>query len=221
VVCTKDAVKVLLLSIAVPAKLRTSPPPKSKEKVKAVPEMEALPVPATVLFISHVMGSIVWIPPALAGPAKELPVCVRVMENRPRSSISHPFDVVPDHPHMPVHVPVRGAGVGVGAGVVARTLVALKSRALVIEAMRAALDKRDSVLDSDVACWYFIDVSFRLGFACGCRSERGRRPQDKRPSQIQIYAMPRLGSSPFSRVKTNLSRRKACLGAKSRQAREK
>ena len=110
---TKVAVKVLLLSIAVPVKL-SGPQAfaKSKDKSKVVPDMvpEAVPVPGLVLAIAHVSPWIHWIPAPLVDPEKELPVCVRVMENEPPSLITHPFDVVNDHAHVPTHVPVRGNG---------------------------------------------------------------------------------------------------------------
>jgi hypothetical protein len=48
-------------------------------------------------------------PSPAVDPEKKVPVCVSIMENEPPSAkFEHPFDPVPDHAHVPIHVPVRG-----------------------------------------------------------------------------------------------------------------
>jgi hypothetical protein len=83
---------------------------KSKDNFKVDPEIvpETVPIPVSVLMSAHAASSRIWTPEPLVDPEKEVPVCLRVMENEPPSLNVQPNDPGPDHVHVPVQVPARG-----------------------------------------------------------------------------------------------------------------
>jgi hypothetical protein len=82
----KNAINVLLLSVAVPEKLQEAPgPARAKDKLQDVPEGVPVtgPVAGSELRTSHAKVFAVRTPSALTVPEKELPVCVGVHGERP------------------------------------------------------------------------------------------------------------------------------------------
>lgn len=112
---TKEAVKVSTFSVAVPVKLNVAISTRVKDKFAAVPDMvpDAEPEPGSVLISAHVESLRVWMPVALVDPENEVPNCVSTIVNEPPSLNEHPLDPVPDHDHVPAHVPVSDTGLTV------------------------------------------------------------------------------------------------------------
>src|SRR2546430_1826534 len=83
------------------------------------------------------------VPKAASPPPNVLPCCIRSRINSPPSAMVQPSGiVVPVQCQTPLHLPVKGPGVGVGVGArdVPCAHIALKSTALIADARK--VDRR-------------------------------------------------------------------------------